>query len=380
MIRTLLVLVLLGVVAAPAAAKTNEEILNQMAGLVIAKHIRPGYQRLLARSEALDKTFTQFCAAPSQQGLNTTRLAFQNIVAGFAMIEHIHFGPVTERYRRERFFYWPDRKGRGSRAIRRVLNTEDKSVLKSQDLSKKSVALQGLGALELILYGKEATLLLTDEGAAKFRCAYGLAIAANLKTIAGETLAGWDQNTKIVKEMLAPSADAARYRARKEVVQEIYQAIITGFQMMVDLNVTPVLRTEMKKARPKRSAFWRSGLAVHYMRAKFQSLMQLVKVSGFTELLPKGSVDLGAHVNRVADEIERSLTGLETLGGVEASSEASGQAPQRGKGILVVRSSEDAWGLFELIGKRLDHLRAGMARQFAVAADLPLGFNASDGD
>ncbi len=345
----------------PVSGATNEEILAVMAGQTIEQHIRPGYLQLQQQSSSLHQKMQTLCQAPSQANLKQAQDQFSKTVLAFAFIEHVHFGPMVDSYRRERFSYWPDRKGRGARAVRKILRLEDQSVLSADSLAKKSVAVQGLTALELVLYKSSDSLLGT---ANSFHCRYGQAIAQNLVIIADQVVAGWGPKADIVQQMLAPKPDNGRYRNRKEVVQEIYQAIVSGFKTLHDVRLKPVLGKTIETPKPKRAAFWRSDLAIDVMQHHLEGLKHLVSVSGFQNMLPANSVDLQKHVTKIYEEIGREFQKFE----------------QKKLSIADVVSTENPRNNYEKIAARIMHLNAGFARNFAVAADLPLGFNATDGD
>lgn len=349
-----------------ATAQGHEDILNRMAEDTIRGHLIPHYEKLEKTTGQLKTALQTFCLAPDVKGLMTVRDGFRATVIAFGEIDHVHFGPITERYRRERFYYWPDRKGRGARAVRRLLHAKDPSALTAAMLARKSVAVQGLGALELVIFTKRADALLASDEQGRFNCGYALAIAENLQLISQSLVAGWTSNSGIAGLMTDPKPTAERYRSRKEVVQEIYQSITTGFKMLTDLNFAPVLGSSIAKAKPKRAAFRLSGYSLLYLKAQFDGLMVFVASSGFIKLLPNSQVDLLAHVKRVVDEINDLFDQLSPNGQPLSMADITKDPGRR--------------VIFETIATKITHLNAGFARQFAVAADLPLGFNATDGD
>ena len=345
----------------PVAGATNEEILSVMARQTIEQHIRPGYLDLQKQSVSLHDKIKTLCEAPSQTNLEQAQNQFSQTVLAFSFIEHIHFGAMVDAYRRERFSYWPDRKGRGARAVRKILRLEDQSLLTAGSLAKKSVAVQGLTALELILYSQQDTLLAKKQS---FPCRYGQAIGQNLVMIANQVVSGWEPKSEIVQQLLNPKPDNSRYRNRKEVVQEIYQAIVSGFKTLHDVRLKPVLGKGLELPKPKRAAFWRSDLAIDVMQRHLEGLKHLVLVSGFQNMLPANSVDLQKHVAMIYKEISQGFHGFQ----------------KEKLSIADVVSTENQRSIYEKIAARITHLNAGFARNFAVAADLPLGFNATDGD
>ncbi len=63
-------------------------------------------------------------------------------------------GPAREDNRFERLFFWPDRRGRGLRQVQGILAEEDETATDPATLYQKSVAVQGLLALDFVLSGE----------------------------------------------------------------------------------------------------------------------------------------------------------------------------------------------------------------------------------
>ena len=164
--------------AVPAAAEKKP---SAIIGQAIDGFIRPGYRDFHRATTDLTTTTQALCTAPSQEALDSARKAFGDAVDAWSTIEIIRFGPVTEQNRLERVLFWPDRKGTGLKQVQAALAAKDPSATDAAQLAGKSVAMQGLGALEFVLFGAGADAL-SGEGDA-YRCAYGSAIAANLDGI-----------------------------------------------------------------------------------------------------------------------------------------------------------------------------------------------------
>ena len=78
--------------------------------------------------------------------------------------------------------FWPDRKGIALRQVQAILAKQDATATDPATLKTKSVAVQGLGALEYVLFGTGAEALALPEG--DFRCDYGNAITSAVSDVA----------------------------------------------------------------------------------------------------------------------------------------------------------------------------------------------------
>lgn len=347
------------------AEAEKEKILDELASRAINGHVRPRYQRLADRSETLKNSLEALCAAPTEARLAEVRQHFNETVLAYAAVEHIRFGPAQEDYRLERLAYWPDRKGRGLRAVRKILKQKDKSNWDPDRLAKKSIAVQGLTALEFLLYGTGSESL-AKEKPRSFRCRYSYGIAVNVGTMTKAIADGWKPDAPIVEALLHPSPEQKRYRNRAEVLLEFYQAVTVGLKSLHDLKMNPLLGRDAAHARPKRAAFWRSGLAVKVIRTNLEAVEDLVTLSGFRDLLPKNPVDLARYVDKVYQKKYATFDRFKL-----------GKRPMPIEGVL---RGDDSRAAFIELMKSVTHLNAGFARNFAVEADLPMGFNATDGD
>jgi hypothetical protein len=361
--------VLLVLVLSPRPAfaiSETEEILSQLAERVIEGHIRPRYQRVFKQSQSLSEGLSKLCSAPSAAKLENVRGQFRLMVMAYAGVEHIQFGPVSEDYRYERLSYWPDRKGRGLRAVRRLLKRGDESVLDPKVLAKKSVAVQGLTALEFLLFGKGADKLAGEAPGGVYRCRYSLAIAQNIHMMAGELVRDWQEGAPIVTALTTPGSSNKFYRSRKEVILEFYKVVTGGLARVHDLKLSPLPGRDAAHAKPKRAAFWRSDLALDVIKENLLSIQDFVTVSRFRELLPKKPIDLPFYVDKLFKGHYRAIDSFK--GEVHDGDLAA---------ILADKAGRER---FKALMKMINHASVGFGRNLAIAADLPMGFNASDGD
>ncbi|MDF2373672.1 MAG: imelysin family protein [Rhizobiaceae bacterium] len=168
----------------PANAQTAEppDVIRN----AVAQFIVPAHQKFNDDAAQLENTIAVLCATPSTGQLQQARDDFDAIILAWSSISIIRIGPVLEDNRLERLLFWPDRRGIGLRQVQALLVTKDPTALDPEGLAKKSVATQGLAALEFVLFGTGAETL-TQE-AESFRCGYGRAISANISRISQDLL------------------------------------------------------------------------------------------------------------------------------------------------------------------------------------------------
>jgi predicted lipoprotein len=166
--------------------------------------------------------------------------------------------------------------------VQKILSDKDESATDPATLSGKSVATQGLQALEFLLFGTGSeTLAIGDD----FRCRYGAAIAANLDVIANEISAGWKDDGGYVALLRKPGPENAVYRNEGEAANDIIEMLTTGFQFVRDVKIGNFLGDNPGKAKPRLAAFWRSGQSLAVLQANFAGLETLWNASGLRPVL-----------------------------------------------------------------------------------------------
>ena len=141
--------------ATPSSGLVAEAVPTAMARAVDG-FIRPGYRDLVERTGALADHLRPLCHRPSPQSLGRAKRAFSEVTASWSRIEIVRVGPVLDDNRFERVLFFPDRKSTGLKQVQRILAENDETATIATSLRGKSVAVQGLGALEYVLFGTDA--------------------------------------------------------------------------------------------------------------------------------------------------------------------------------------------------------------------------------
>ena len=110
------------------------------------------YEKLKVEAGKLNKVVANFCSVSGEATITNVRQQLVSTVRSWARVEHILFGPVTESMQRYRIYYWPDRRNMLTKQLNRFLGAADYKALDQIAFAKGSVALQGLSALERLLY------------------------------------------------------------------------------------------------------------------------------------------------------------------------------------------------------------------------------------
>ncbi|OAP41337.1 hypothetical protein AU381_05555 [Sinorhizobium glycinis] len=364
-------LLLLAVVA-PAAAQEgatlspralDEAALPGVMAKAVDYFIVPGYRDLSRATADLVEASAALCATPSAPALEATRSAFSDVVRKWSTIEIVRLGPALEQNRFERFLFYPDRKSTGLKQVQAILAKRDESATHAESLKVKSVAVQGLGAFEYVLYGTGAEALNGEDG--RFRCRYGMAISENLKSIAGELLAAWEEPEGIQSAWKAPGPDNPLFRDNKEAATELLGVLVHSVEMVKDQRLRPfydgAIDGNPDKGRPKLAIYWRSGNTMASIGANLRGLQTLFSIAGMENLLPGDSRSIAGSVNFLFKALISASDRVE--GPIDA---ALADNKRRSRLDFIALNTADL----------LDRLN----RDFGGAIGLGAGFSFADGD
>ncbi|MEM5471508.1 imelysin family protein [Hoeflea sp. AS60] len=355
---------LVALVASAGAALADQDTTRPPIGPVLERmlvdYIRPGYAAVNVAASDLTAAVTALCSAPSDENLQASRSAFRAAVDGWARIEWLRLGPVMSDNRLERILFFPDRKGTGRKQVQAAIASKDESVTEVSTLAGQSVAMQGLGALEFILFGSGSDALAKSE--ASHRCAFAKAASSNLVDLSDEIIAGWQDDADLVPVFLKPGPENPLFRTDQEALNLLLGQMIHGLDAIRDTRVSAFLDQENPDHdRPKSALFWRSDMTLPSISANLEGLEALFNESGI-EVVSKDSAP------RLADTIRFEFRqATDTAKSLEAPvSDLLGNAETREKLVYLDYA-------IKIIVGRLDE-------EFAQAGGLAVGFSFGDGD
>ncbi|MFQ6158520.1 imelysin family protein [Sinorhizobium meliloti] len=358
--------------AAPAAAQeggalsprvVEEAAVPRVMAQAVDGFIIPGYRDLAEATNALSEASAALCKSPSEATLEAARSAFSSVVERWSAIEIIRLGPALEQNRFERFLFYPDRKSTGLKQVQAILAKKDESATSPETLKGKSVAVQGLGALEFVLYGTGAEVLSGKEG--DFRCRYGLAVSQNLRSIAGELLAAWEKPDGIQAAWKKPGPGNPLFRDNREAATELLGVLVHSVEMIKDQRLRTfyagTVHGTPDRGRPKLAIYWRSANTMPAISANLGGLQRLFDTAGMESLLPADSRLIAGSIDFLFKALIAATDGLD--GPIE---DALADERQRAKLDFIALNTADL----------LDRLN----REFGGSIGLGAGFSFADGD
>jgi predicted lipoprotein len=313
--------------AAPAAAP--EVVYTRL----VAEVIVPGFDGLADRARRHQAAWTAYCRAPGAAEKALLMESFHALADAWAGIEMIRSGPAAEDFRHERFYFWPERKNAVDRGLTGLLNKPGSP--EAADIAKESAAVQGLPALERLIF-LDATQGKGPEEV--LRCRLGEAISANAARIADEMASDWRSRPV-----------AASPEARVALATDI----VTFYATIKDTKVEAVIGKDQNEVKPRAAEFWRSGRTVRNILHNLEALERINTV-----LIPEAKEDVVLpFATRTATDIARSLP-------PDLSALAAGADRQK---AVLLRDAVDA-------------AEDRAAIEVPAALGVTIGFSSLDGD
>jgi predicted lipoprotein len=332
-------------------------------------YLLPRYQSLLLATDKQEQSWAAFCRQPTVDRFGALRSAFQAAMDAWMPLQHVHTGPASLQTRIDRIYFWPERKNAVTKQVAVLLQSGDAAALTPDRIATASVAVQGFPALQLLLYDGDdpARAFLSGDPAAAYRCAYGTAVANNLKAIAGQIVEGW---TAAVGAMAAvPPRSGSEFglpASPKETAQQMFTDLLTLFQLVGDLKLALPLGLSLDKPKPKLAESWRSGRSLRNIELNLESARAMYgtdRSSGFRSLLPAGGDGDGLD-EQIVDAFAKTASSLAAIPmPLDAAVGDPGGRPDVEAALTDVRRVRD------LMGQKLP-----------AAIGLSLGFNGLDGD
>ena len=352
------VLLVCGQGASASAAPSMEGFAKLNDGAVDG-HLVPRYEAFAAAGEVLDEALRQDCA---DGALNdpASRAAYHGMTDGWMAVQHLRFGPSELLLRADRVQFWPDKRGITGRHLNRLLSEADAAALEPDRFSKGSVAVQGLPALERLLFALPEG---TDAG---FACQVAVRIGANLKDIASGLLADWRDGPSAYAAVLrVPPGGNAHYLDAKEAALELVKSLRTALLLVADFKLDRPLGKSAKAAKPKRAESWRSARSLRNIR---------INLAAAEALYAGGPGGIAALVRGQpgGSEIDARM-----VAGFERAEEMLGALPES---LMAALDQPDGWQRLDALRQEVRGLLDLVSGPVSQALDLPLGFNSFDGD
>lgn len=295
-------------VALSAQAETSSIRTANLA--IVKEHIVPRYQQLADAGKAFEQSANQLCTTANQESLDAAQQAFFNVMDAWQSVQHIRKGPVEKDRRYYRFQMWPDKHGTTPKQIANLLNAKDAAALEPTNFAKSSVALQGLEAVETILFARtKGADAYAENGQASYRCQVVKAIGNNITQMAQALVSEWSASPPPFDQVLGSQAILVKgdLAESKEIYAAFYNNLYTQVQAVIDQKLV----RPMANNKPMFFESWLSNHSARNIRMNLEAVEAMYDV-GFSAALKEqqGGPELDARVKQSFQKFYQALAAI----------------------------------------------------------------------
>lgn len=361
---TRLILVIAGASLLTACGRSPEQkMLNDTGQQVIL----PFHEAFLADSLGLSQAAGQYCALSerSEADLAALKNRWTAAMNAWEAIQGFQFGPVTEDNQAWKIQFWPDKKNLISRKTEQFIERDDDITLST--LQNVSVVIQGLSAIEYLLYDTPADLLRKPAPSGLRYCQHLQAAAQNVHQVAEFLYTSWQPAAgNYFNTWAKPGPDNLHYPDKQSSVAVIIETLVYALERIKrDKLERPLALLDQGQPNIYLLEWWRSKQSREAILINLHSLQLLFNAGsgeGLAALLKHHGGE--ALANNINNNFDRAVS-------VTAAIE--------GSLFDDYGDSDTQLAIIQLHGL-LGELLAAFKRDLPAKLNITLGFNANDGD
>ena len=323
--------------------------------IFIDQHVYPLTDQFKNATIQFKKSIEALCRSSTTER-SEFMAPFMDLNESWQQIQHIRLGALTDYDQFHRIAFWPDKRGKLSKALRGLeAEIEAGKQPDLQHLASGSVAVQGLPLLERLIFAK-------DDPVSKNECDYIYLVAENLDEIGHSIVRGW-QNPEngYGAEILLLTGEPELYTSELGAQVDILTNFLAALEWVEDIKIRAALGETPQDARYKRLENWRSNLSFRNIRLNMQSLrLHYEQVyQPFVKAFDYGDVKDKKILERF-DKVDSILA-------------------NRGTVDVMKISLPDVWEDMMEVAKTIRSIRSEI---FVTGRklEIPVGFNSLDGD
>lgn len=322
-----------------------------------------GYRQFQAAAADLDKAVQSFCAAPDATGREAVRAGFHGAMDAWQSNQWISYGPVEAFHRGQRVQFWPDKKNAGDRQMLALIKERKAETLDPLRIPFASVAVQGLPALEMLLWADSQADKLLGAGAEEtaFRCKLLGGISANLARIGAELVNEWEKPEGFANTLKSIGVAATPYADSRQAASQLFNALHGELTAIAEVKLSYPLGANAGEARPSRAESWRSKRSARNVELNLRGLRAAFAAGIAPVLAAEGKAAAGERFVKALDDARAALAKL--------------AAPLEDE-----MTTPEGWARANTVKAKVKAAAAILETDVANVLDLQVGFNALDGD
>lgn len=356
-------LLMLGLASSAAFAQTQAQTSNQSVNQASAKQsARPqpidsktSYQLLQQSAQGFAQSSLDLYAITSQCesnfDLKAAQNAWQAVMSAWMALQGLSSGPTDAQAQSWNVQFWPDKKNITGKKMAQLVKTP--ALWNAADLSKQSVTVQGLGALEWLLYDASSPFIQNDAADYKTHCALLTAVNTRLNQTSESIAKAWSKNPW-------PALDTAQWQ------HETVSLLSHQLAFVISKIERPLAK--VGKPRPYFAESWRSKTSLNHIQDNLAAMhhLYLAKDGLKAQLLAANAPELAQSIDNQFSVIEQTFPSEASLFNLLAPQDKS-QAVSGYRSALHLKN-------------QLEQLAYLIDDEAAVTLGVTVGFNSTDGD
>jgi len=353
-------------------SKDKQDLEKQVAREIAENTIVNFHQNFALSTKALNAKSQAFCVNPNETTLGATQAQWRLAMSDWQAVKIINFGPIKVNNLSWRLQFWPDKKNLVGRKIKSLLKSKD--VIDHAKLEESSVVIQGLSALEYLLFDRTGAKLShyqTNKGETR-QCALLQTVASLTQQTAEHLSSSWQAEDEYLSSFvntatITPETNMTDIATGTPPLTQLIESILANLETLKNDKLGAPLG--LKSASGKTNAFlaeaWRSQHSLALASANLNSVRQLLvngELLGLTDFLIAN--DHQALASRLLMQIDAIQTTLNTVD--RPMAEAINHDESR---AALSKAHTD-----------LAALISTLKRDIPIAMNITLGFNDNDGD
>lgn len=339
------------------------EIYKEIAGELIIRHITPGYREFQEQTSKLELLTQAFCQNRPTARLQTLQDQWRQTAKSWQKVQFIQFGPTESFHRGQRVFFWPDKNNARERQLRQTLALKKPQLLEPKALEFASVAIQGLPALEILLFRSNPPLIAepSPSNTSNYPCQYLKAVATNLNEIAAELRDEWSEPNRFGTKLKNAGARGNEYENHQLVVSLIFNHLHTHLMALAELKLGFPLAESPESAKPGRLEGYWSKSSLAFMKVNLIQSQNIFLTTFAPRLVALGR---SKNSNRVEQKFTACLAIIEQINDP----------------IENTLNQKETWEKAQKLRQAVLDLAQLSETDVGNPLSLQLGFNGLDGD
>ncbi|MEP2650512.1 MAG: imelysin family protein [Paraglaciecola sp.] len=331
-------------------------------------HIIPNYSTMQTQAQSLVDTAIAFCALDTQTNsdLDNLQQRWSDFNQSWQSIQWVKLGAISEDNRIFRMEFWPDTQQKVPEDIDDLIADHAQIIVTSELISEESVTVQGISALEYLLFPANSSHSLLNADDKVKRCEITVAISENLLNMTTEILTDWQvTGADYRSEVINGSGD---FDSVQEVVEELVTTWLEHIEIVEDKKINEVIGAE-SPGNPEDAEHYLSDESLLSIATNIDTIMAIYTNEdgkGFDDILtdfielPTVNNDITASLTSISSQITQITQDFDSYEAALADDDGR---------VALTSLVDEMRELIDLID--ID---------FTQALEISLNFTSSDGD